>query len=397
MEDLPGRILTACRTELCGLYPGLNGAFACLPQKNGAKLGTDGAFLYVPDAIVRLYAHDPAAVRRGYLHMLLHCLYLHIRVPDRVDPKDWGLACDLWTEKFMEELHQSRLSPSTAFQKELFAKVRGTPWDILKQLPGLPYERAQIQKAVAFDDHSLWTPDLSQELCRRWEGLGSSGQGLGAGNRGKMGGSGEQDTGDLKGPLYDFRRYLRRYTVPKEELEPDEESFDYIPYHLGMTLYGNMPLLEPLEYKEVRRLDALAIAIDTSASCDKALVNQFLRETYGIFSAQENFFRNMQVVFFQCDCCLQDKTLVRSPREWEDYGKRLKIKGRGGTDFTPVFREIQAMRERRELPKPRALLYFTDGDGVYPHRPDYETVFILAGPKKQRQLVPQWACVLELE
>ena len=31
-----------------------------------------------------------------------------------------------------------------------------------------------------------------------------------------------------------------------------------------------------------------------------------------------------------------------------------------------------------------ALLYFTDGDGVYPHRPDYETVFILAGPKKQR-------------
>ena len=131
MEDLPGRILTACRTELCGLYPGLNGAFACLPQRPGAKMGTDGAFLYVPDAIVRLYARDPAAVRRGYLHMLLHCLYLHIRVPDRVDPKDWGLACDLWTEKFMEELHQCRLSPSTAFQKELFAQVRGTPLDIL--------------------------------------------------------------------------------------------------------------------------------------------------------------------------------------------------------------------------------------------------------------------------
>ena len=397
MEDLPGRILTACRTELCGLYPGLNGAFACLPQRPGARMGTDGAFLYVPDAIVRLYAQDPAAVRRGYLHMLLHCLYLHIRVPDRVDPQDWGLACDLWTEKFIEELHQSRLSPSTAFQKELFTKVRGTPWDILKQLPGLPYEREELQKAVAFDDHSLWTPDLPQELCRRWEGLGSSGEGLGAGSRGKRGGSGEQDTGDLKGPLYDFRRYLRRYTLPKEELEPDEESFDYIPYHLGMTLYGNMPLLEPLEYKEVRRLDALAIAIDTSASCDKALVNRFLRETYGIFSTQENFFRKMQVVFFQCDCCLQDKALVRSPREWEDYGKTLKIKGRGGTDFTPVFREIQAMRDRRELPKPRALLYFTDGDGFYPRQPDYETVFVLAGQKKHPELVPKWAKILTLD
>ena len=30
MESLNEKILTACRTELCGLYPGLNGAFAVL-------------------------------------------------------------------------------------------------------------------------------------------------------------------------------------------------------------------------------------------------------------------------------------------------------------------------------------------------------------------------------
>ena len=158
-----------------------------------------------------------------------------------------------------------------------------------------------------------------------------------------------------------------------------------------------MPLLEPLEYKEVRRLDALAIAIDTSASCDLELVRRFLRETYGIFSSQENFFRKMKVVFFQCDCCLQDKALVTSWQEWEDYGKKLKIKGRGGTDFTPVFREIQAMRDRHEFPKPRALLFFTDGDGYYPQKPDYETVFVLAGPQKHPELVPKWAKTLMLD
>ena len=27
---------------------------------------------------MKKYLEDPAAVRRGYLHMLLHCLYLHI-------------------------------------------------------------------------------------------------------------------------------------------------------------------------------------------------------------------------------------------------------------------------------------------------------------------------------
>ena len=58
-----------------------------------------------------------------------------------------------------------------------------------------------------------------------------------------------------------------------------------------------MPLLEPLEYKEVWRLDALAIAIDTSGSCDAALVSRFLKETYGIFSSRENFFQKMKVVF----------------------------------------------------------------------------------------------------
>lgn len=397
MEDLNSRILTACRTELCGLFPGLNGAFACLPQRPGEKLGTDGQFFYAPEKLTALYAQNPASVRRGYLHMLLHCLYLHIRLPDRVDRDAWALACDLWVEKFIEELREPRLQTENPLREKILEKVSGTPWQILQSLPALPWTAEQLRGAVAFDDHSLWTPELPKGVASRWEGLSASGQGVGAGNRGSRGGSEEEETGDLKGPLFDFRRYLRRYCVPREELETDEESFDYLFYNLGLSLYGNMPLLEPLEYKEVRRLDALAIAIDTSASCDLELVRRFLRETYGIFSSQENFFRKMKVVFFQCDCCLQDKALVTSRQEWEDYGKRLKIKGRGGTDFTPVFREIQAMRDRHEFPKPRALLFFTDGDGYYPREPDYETVFVLAGPQKHPELVPKWAKTLMLD
>ena len=109
MESLNEKILTACRTELCGLYPGLNGAFALLPQKDGRILGTDGRTLFIPPDLTQMYAENPAKVRRGYLHMLLHCLFLHIRLPDRVDPEAWGLACDLWTETFIENLEQPRL------------------------------------------------------------------------------------------------------------------------------------------------------------------------------------------------------------------------------------------------------------------------------------------------
>ena len=55
------------------------------------------------------------------------------------------------------------------------------------------------------------------------------------------------------------------------------------------------------------------------------------------------------------------------------------------------------MRDRHEFPKPRALLFFTDGDGYYPQEPDYETVFVLAGPQKHPELVPKWAKTLMLD
>lgn len=135
MESLNDKILTACRTELCGLYPGLNGAFAMLPQKDGQAMATDGQAIYAPADLPRMYAESPAGVRRGYLHMLLHCLFLHIRLPDRVDPEDWGLACDLWTEKFIEDLQQPRLHTENPARDQVLPKIGGTPWQIMKQLP----------------------------------------------------------------------------------------------------------------------------------------------------------------------------------------------------------------------------------------------------------------------
>ena len=46
-----------------------------------------------------------------------------------------------------------------------------------------------------------------------------------------------------------------------------------------MKLYKNMPLIEPLEYKEVKKIRDFVIAIDTSASVQGELVEHFLRKT----------------------------------------------------------------------------------------------------------------------
>ena len=47
----------------------------------------------------------------------------------------------------------------------------------------------------------------------------------------------------------------------------DPDSFDYNFYSYGLSLYGNMPLIEPQEWKEVQKVEEFVIVIDTSMSC----------------------------------------------------------------------------------------------------------------------------------
>lgn len=50
---------------------------------------------------------------------------------------------------------------------------------------------------------------------------------------------------------YDYRKFLQKFSVLKETVQIDPDAFDYVFYNYGMQLYGNMPLIEPLETKEV--------------------------------------------------------------------------------------------------------------------------------------------------
>lgn len=404
-QTLCTRVLEACRTELCQLYPGLNAAFALLPCQAAQQThtGTDGSFLYTSPEILGLYAEDPAAVRRGYLHTLLHCLYGHIFPPAAVEPRLWNLACDIYCEQLISQLEEPRLDTPNAVRQACLQKL-GSSQLLPPQLVRLaekeffPYPMEVLEEAFRFDSHHLWYTQKPEQLKRQWESAMPGGGSIGTGNRGSRSRMEEEEVSVPEHKPYDFRKYLRKYTLPREELETDTESFDYVYYHFGISHYGDLPLLEPLEYKEVWRLDELAIAIDTSGSCSRELVTRFLRETYGILSARENFFRKMKVVFFQCDCVLQDTAIIRSREMWDSYAAGLKIRGRGGTDFRPVFREIERLRQQGTLKKPKALLYFTDGDGIYPSQvPDYETVFILADENKRPDLVPKWAKKLILE
>ena len=60
---------------------------------------------------------------------------------------------------------------------------------------------------------------------------------------------------------YDYKKFLRKFSVLKEEIQVDPDTFDYIFYHYGMEMFENVPLIEPQETKEVHKVETLSLPL----------------------------------------------------------------------------------------------------------------------------------------
>ncbi len=196
---------------------------------------------------------------------------------------------------------------------------------------------------------------------------------------------------------YDYRAFLKKFCVLKEEMQVDLDSFDYIFYHYGMELYGNMPLIEHQETREIHKIEDFVIAIDTSMSCKASLVQKFLEETYGILSQSESFYRRFCIHLIQCDERVQSDVVIESQQQLAAYMEDFQVKGMGGTDFRPVFQYVEKLLAEKAFHKLRGLIYFTDGYGRYPlKKPPYDTAFVFFREDYQDVDVPPWAIKLIL-
>jgi predicted metal-dependent peptidase len=159
-----------------------------------------------------------------------------------------------------------------------------------------------------------------------------------------------------------------------------------------------MPLIEPLEYKEVKRIKEFVIAIDTSGSTSGELVQTFLQKTYNILKSTESFFTKINLHIIQCDADIQEDAKITSQEEFDNYIKTMKIRGLGGTDFKPVFTYVDELIKNKEFSNLKGLIYFTDGFGDFPCRkPDYETAFVFIDDDCNNYDVPPWAIKLILK
>lgn len=197
---------------------------------------------------------------------------------------------------------------------------------------------------------------------------------------------------------YDYSDFLRKFAAYSEEIEVNDNEFDYIFYCYGLQLFDNLPLIEPLEYVDTRRIRDFVIAIDTSASTKDVLVQKFVTKTYNILQEETSFSSRMNLFIIQCDAEITDVARISSKSDFDDYIANMTIKGLGGTDFRPVFTYVDDLIERHELVDMRGLIYFTDGQGTYPaKKPDYDTAFVFLDDDLTSRNVPSWAMKVVLE
>ena len=397
--------------------PGLYAAWCADPQaspESGGSFATDGGALYCPTAwLLDTYRRNRRYLPRAYLHSLFHCIFRHLWLRDRRDPDLWGLACDIAVEATLDTLNTPaakrpvgwvRQQCYTQLRKKCKFLAAGPIYRVLAQTDAETLNK--WQREFYTDSHRLWPADpdspAAQMRGKQWENLGRQTE-LSMEESGRRAG---QDTAAqaLQAQVQagrsrrTYRDFLRRFAVWHEEPHLDPEEFDLGFYSYGLRTYGNLPLIEPLESREVKKIRDFVIVVDTSESTAGELVKAFLKETFTLLKSQDSFFRQCRILVMQADNAVRDEVWLNDLDALDRYTAQFTLVGGGGTDFRPAFARIAALRREGSLRDLQGVLYFTDGKGIYPAKcPPFEVAFLFLEDGTPPPDVPPWAMRLVLQ
>lgn len=196
----------------------------------------------------------------------------------------------------------------------------------------------------------------------------------------------------------DLRGFLRKFATLQERVRVSPDEFDYVFYTLGLSLFGDMPLIEPLEYREERTIRTFALVIDTSGSVEGPAVQRFVDVAFDVLTSQVAFGARTDVHVIQADAGVQEDVRIASREDLERWRRGFVLKGLGGTDFRPAFAYVDGLLETGELADLDGLVYLTDGRGTFPSKPPrYKTAFVLYDGGCEPPPVPSWAMRLVLD
>lgn len=376
--------------------------------------GTDGVKFFAQTDWLQSAPREDG--EQTLLHSLLHAMLGHVTLRGGEEAARWDLACDLAAEFLRARM--MRLPLTGALGRAFYACKPGEAFSAQALYRRLGEDQAEdaatLRALVRRDSHAYWQRAQTRLLARASGGeTGEGADALWKRQREKLlpymqpdkpkigtGTAGQRlDIPQIPENHTRFAQLLRAFAVTQENRRVNDADFAYSWYAYGMACSdGVMPLIEPLEYSEERRLQEMVIVLDTSASCSRGLAVRFLGAVHAIVARERLFFEHFRLYILQCDCEVQQETLVTNLDEFQWYMEHLELYGGGGTDFRPAFGRIDALVAAGELPRLGGVLYFTDGYGVFPEKaPDYPAAFVMLQYRYDDINLPRWALKLVLD
>ena len=338
-------------------------------------LGTDGEKLYYDAAFVEtLPLNQLCAI---LLHEVLHPALGHIwRIGFR-NLVLWNMACDYKINAVVKksaESHNDIVLPSGCLldkkydgmcEEEIYELLKKTMKELLiggggggkkKKDDGHPWDSFCQGVSTKKGKKNSLDPEKQKELAGKWKDVLARAA-IAAKGAGKLPADFESLIDEVIQPKIPWKQLLSRYV--QSAVWDDYRILPPHKNHIHRDIYL------PSEHGEFLEIVA---AVDTSGSIDDEQLKEFISEMIGICKIISSF----KIHYFACDAAMQEEKEITS---LDDIPK--KFKGRGGTDFRPVFDRIKAKNLM-----PSILVYFTDGDpngGIWPDRPPYPVIWLISG------------------
>ena len=330
------KILELIQNELYVDFRYLDVAVSALtltPNDSLRSTATDGiSFFFPPEQILRVFRSNPLFLNRAVLHSVFHCIFRHLWIRGSRDPDLWNLSCDIAVEWIIDSFEKKSVKRAlSGIRTNIYNdfrqyKIPITAANIYRYLlPDVadnPDRLNQLMIEFFTDDHRFWpkkpsTSPSAAKAGQSWDKISRRmEQELNLRGDDSASGIDAMKTQIKEGKSRrSYKDFLRKFTVLKEELHCDYDEFDLNYYSYGLRLYKNMPLIEPLESREVTKISEFVIVIDTSYSTNGPLVQKFLEETFQIIQERDSFFHKSQIRIIQCDNQVHSDTIIKEQRD----------------------------------------------------------------------------------
>jgi hypothetical protein len=432
------------KDDIHGLAYGLS-IFEMVPVKEKTDLASDGKHLfYQPEYVLSAYnMGNKDDLKQELIHLTLHGLLGHYELDEQYSRRTiiWDVM-DRQVGKLNEMLGGARLGDILEEERDDLDDYDLALYFKACKLPSVANRLRKDRVIYKLDNHYLWhcgvmVAELSQE---EGDGKGKEGRDKASergdwktarrlltgeeqqnlsqmvkslrqqgGHQIRYGdefGTGMMNVQQAKVEGNSYQEVLREFFASREQVKEQIDSIDPMLYHYGMELYGDVPIIEPVEVSDMPSLHAIVIAVDTSGSCSGCVAERFLKETNNLLKDIRFMGGAEKLYLIQCDAVIQQEDVYEGDVELEqfsDFEEKMWM-GWGGTSFIPVFKRIRELQNQGETID--CLIYLSDGEGSFPKQPpDCPTFFVMPeeccpqddDTQGGYSWIPDWVNVVKLE